>query len=87
LYFLIATTTGPHPKLSLYFFLAKTEKIFSNSSPSQVVIYPKLGKTNSARAYICVQRSTAHPPVLEQLQEFAKFSLANLVFCQLVKDM
>jgi hypothetical protein len=38
--------------LPLLFFLAKAEKIFSNRFPSQVVIYPKLGKTDSARAYM-----------------------------------
>jgi hypothetical protein len=50
------TPTVPHPKLSLslLFFLAKIEKIFSDSSPSQVAIYPKLGKTDSTRAYMRV---------------------------------
>jgi hypothetical protein len=35
-----------------YYFFSKTEKIFSNNSPSYVVIYPKLGKPDSARAYM-----------------------------------
>ena len=35
-----------------YFFLAKTEKTFSNSSPSQVAIYAKFGKRASARIYV-----------------------------------
>jgi hypothetical protein len=47
-----ATPTVSHPKLLLLFFLAKTEKTFSNGSPSQIVIYPKLGKTDSTRAYM-----------------------------------
>jgi hypothetical protein len=45
-----ATPTVPHPKL--FVFLAKIEKTFSNSFPSQVVIYPKLGKTDSTHAYM-----------------------------------
>jgi hypothetical protein len=48
----------------LLFSFAKTEKAFSNSSPSQVAIYPKLGKTDS-RA-----RSATHPPVLEEEEEY-----------------
>jgi hypothetical protein len=60
-----ATPTVPHPKLPLLSFLAKTEKTFSNSSPSQVAIYPKLGKTNSAS-----QRSVSHPPVLEEVEGY-----------------
>jgi hypothetical protein len=59
-----ATPTVPHPKLSLLFSFAKTEKTFSNSSSSQVVIYPKLGKTDS-RAW-----SATHPPVLEEEEEY-----------------
>jgi hypothetical protein len=38
--------------LLFLFFLAKIEKIFSNNSPSQVVIYAKFGKKNlRARIY------------------------------------
>jgi hypothetical protein len=36
----------------MLFFWLKTEKTFSNSSPSHVAIYPKLGKTDSARAHM-----------------------------------
>jgi hypothetical protein len=83
--------------LLLLFFLAKTEKTFSNSSLYKVAIYPKLGKTDYACIYMRATSAT-HPSVLgevewykticfflEQLQEFAKFYLANLVFCRLVK--
>jgi hypothetical protein len=57
--------------------LVKTEKTFSNGSPSQVVIYPKLGKINCARA-------AAHPPVLEEVEgyknKFVFLSIPDLSF-------
>jgi hypothetical protein len=49
--------------------LSKTEKTFSNSSPSQVAIYPKLGKNDSA---------AAHPSVLEEVKGYKN----NFVFSQ-----
>jgi len=39
-----ASLRVPHPRLPFLFFLAKIEKTFSNSSPSQVAIYAKFGK-------------------------------------------
>jgi hypothetical protein len=36
----------------LLFFLAKTKNTLFNSSPSQVVIYLKLGKMDFVRAYM-----------------------------------
>jgi len=47
-----ASLRVPHPRLPFLFFLAKTEKIFSNSSPSQVAIYAKFGKRASTRVYM-----------------------------------
>ena len=40
------------PNYHSYFFLAKTEKTFSNSSPSQIAIYAEFEKRASARVYM-----------------------------------
>jgi hypothetical protein len=49
---LIAIPTVLHLWLLSLLLLQKQKKIFSNSSLSQVAIYPKLGKTDSARVYM-----------------------------------
>jgi hypothetical protein len=65
----VLTPTLPRLKLPLLFFLAKTEKNFSNSSPSQVVIFLKLGNL-TPWAHICAQRSATYPPVIEEVEEY-----------------
>jgi hypothetical protein len=41
-----------HPQVVIITIFVKTEKTFSNNSPSKVVIYPKLGKIDSASVYM-----------------------------------
>jgi hypothetical protein len=41
-----------HPKLLLLFLFGKNRKTFLRESPSQIVIYLKLGKTDSAHVYM-----------------------------------
>jgi hypothetical protein len=77
-YYVRATPTVGHPKLPLLFFFGKNRKTFSNSSPSQVVIYPKLGKTDSACAYMRAAIHT-HPPVLEEVEGYKN----NFVFLRI----
>jgi hypothetical protein len=45
--------------------LVRIEKIFSNSSPSQVAIYSNLGKIDSARAYMRATIRDASFPIEE----------------------
>jgi hypothetical protein len=48
--------------------LQKIEKTFSYSSPSQVAIYPKLGKTDSARTYMSA--AIRDPSLLEEVEGY-----------------
>jgi hypothetical protein len=62
-----ATPTVLFPKLPLFF--CENRKKFSNSSPSQVAIYSKLGKT-TPRVHLWAQRSAAHPCELEEVEGY-----------------
>jgi hypothetical protein len=53
------------PKLPLFF--CENRKTFSNSSPSQVAIYSKLGKT-TPRVHLWAQRSATHPCLQEEVE-------------------
>jgi hypothetical protein len=75
----LSNSNSSPSQVGIVIFLEKAEKIFFNSSPSHVVIYPKLGKTDSARVYICTQRSVAHPPVLEEVEGYKN----NFVFLRI----
>jgi len=55
-------------QIGILIFLAKTEKTFSNSFPSQVAIYAKFGKKEPPPAYICALVSAAHPSVSEEVE-------------------
>jgi hypothetical protein len=66
-----STPTVPHPKLPLLSFLAKTEKTFSSSSPSQVAFIPSWEKLTPH-----AQRSVSHTPVLEEVEGYKN----NFVF-------
>jgi hypothetical protein len=65
-YSIIKATPAVIPDCRCYFF-GKTEKKFSNISPSQVVIYLKLGK-QTPRAHICAHLSAVYPSISEEVE-------------------
>jgi hypothetical protein len=72
-----ATPTVPHPKRPLLFFLQKQKKPSPTVPHLRLPFIPSWEKRNP-HVHICEQRSTAHPPVLEEVEGYKN----NFVFSQ-----
>jgi hypothetical protein len=71
-----ATPTISHPKLLLLFFFWQKQKKPSPTVPHLRLSFIPSWEKRTPRAHICAQRSTAHPPVLEEVEGYKN----NFVF-------